>query len=218
MKLALFDLDNTLLDGDSDHLWGEYLVRLGHVDAQWYREQNDHFYREYQAGTLDVTAFLRFALKPLADNDRQILEGWRSDFLESEIMPRIGVDALKLVDEHRARGERPVIITATNRFITEPIAQLFGIDHLLATEPELLHGQYTGEVAGIPCFQEGKLQRLREWLGGNTTALEQACFYSDSRNDLPLLEAVGHPVAVNPDPTLKSIAEARDWPIMRLSA
>jgi len=218
MKLALFDLDNTLLDGDSDYLWGEFLIARGVVDGDWYRRENDRFYQRYQAGELDIRAFLRFALKPLAEHPRDLLEAWRNDFLEEQIMPRIGTEALKLVDQHRNQGETPVIITATNRFVTEPIAQLFGIDHLLATEPEVQAGQFTGEVSGTPCFQDGKLIRLKEWLGGETAGLEQACFYSDSRNDLPLLEAVGRPVAVNPDPALQAVAQSRGWPIMYLKA
>lgn len=218
MRLALFDLDNTLLDGDSDYLWGEYLVERGIVDGDWYRRENDRFYEDYKAGTLDIRAFLEFALSPLAAHPRAQLESWRSEFLEEKIMPRIGSDALRLVDRHRNRDELPLIITATNRFVTEPIAQLFGIDHLLATEPEILRGEYTGRVAGTPCFREGKLTRLRAWLEGQPARLEDACFYSDSSNDLPLLEAVAHPVAVNPDPTLAEIARERGWPVMQLSA
>ncbi|MCP1728472.1 HAD superfamily hydrolase (TIGR01490 family) [Natronospira proteinivora] len=218
MKLALFDLDNTLLDGDSDYLWGEFLIARGLVDGDWYRRENDRFYERYKTGDLDIREFLRFALQPLAEHPRDLLESWRNDFLEEQIMPRIGADALKLVDHHREQGETPLIITATNRFVTEPIAQLFGINHLLATEPEVQAGQFTGEVSGTPCFQDGKLIRLRDWLNGQTESLAEACFYSDSHNDLPLLEAVGHPVAVNPDPALAAIARERAWPVMRLSA
>jgi HAD superfamily hydrolase (TIGR01490 family) len=217
MRLALFDLDNTLLDGDSDYLWGEYLVERGIVDGDWYRSENDRFYEDYKAGELDIQAFLEFALSPLAAHPRSHLEAWRQDFLEEKIMPRIGDDALRLVDQHRNRDELPMIITATNRFVTEPIAQLFGIDHLLATDPEVRDGEYTGKVAGTPCFREGKLTRLQAWLKDQPAQLDEACFYSDSRNDLPLLEAVGHPVAVNPDPALAEIARQRGWPIMRLT-
>ncbi|MEA5445238.1 HAD family hydrolase [Gammaproteobacteria bacterium AB-CW1] len=218
MKLALFDLDNTLLDGDSDYLWGEHLVAQGVVDGDWYRSENLRYYHAYEAGQLDIREFLAFALRPLAENRRAQLEAWRSDFIESQIMPRIATEALRLVDRHRDAGETPVIVTATNRFVTEPIAQLFGIDHLLATEAEMRDGEFTGEVAGTPCFREGKLIRLQQWLGGNIGVLESAHFYSDSRNDLPLLEAVGHPVAVNPDPALAGIARERGWPMLSLRA
>ncbi len=218
MKLALFDLDNTLLDGDSDHLWGEYLIARGVVDAAWYRRENDRFLSEYRDGRLDIDEFLRFALQPLAEHPPDTLQHWRQDFIEQMIMPRIPTESLQLVDRHRNEGELPVIVTATNRFVTEPIAQLFGIDHLLATEAEMINGEFTGQVAGTPCFREGKLIRLREWLGGGSGALEAASFYSDSSNDLPLLEAVGQPVAVNPDSTLEAIARERGWPIMALRA
>lgn len=218
MRLALFDLDNTLLDGDSDYLWGEFLVERGIVDGDWYRRENDRFYEAYKAGTLDIRSFLEFALTPLAAHRRSELEAWRSEFLEQKIMPRIGSEALQLVDRHRNRDELPVIITATNRFVTEPIAQLFGIDHLLATDAEIRDGEYTGRVAGTPCFRDGKLIRLKQWLNGQSASLADACFYSDSHNDLPLLEAVGRPIAVNPDDTLADIARERGWPIMQLSA
>ncbi|MDQ2070585.1 histidinol-phosphatase [Natronospira bacteriovora] len=217
MRLALFDLDNTLLDGDSDYLWGEYLVELGVVDGEHYRRENQRYYEAYKAGELDIMDFLAFALEPLAAHPRRQLEQWRADFLERKIMDRIPTASLHLIDRHRAAGELPLIITATNRFVTEPIAQLFGVDHLLATEPEMRNGEFTGRVAGTPCFQDGKLQRLREWLDGQTASLTEAVFYSDSRNDLPLLEAVGRAVAVNPDPALAEIARDRGWPVMRLS-
>lgn len=218
MALALFDLDNTLLDGDSDYLWGEFLVEQGVVDGDWYRNENQRFYDAYKAGKLDIHEFLGFALKPLADHPRAQLEAWRADFIESRIMPRVGTDALRLVDHHREGGDLPLIITATNRFVTEPIAALFGVDHLLATEPAMERGEYTGRVAGIPCFREGKLTRLREWLGNDDGQLKTASFYSDSRNDLPLLEVVGNPVAVNPDPALAGIARDRNWPVIQLRA
>lgn len=218
MALALFDLDNTLLDGDSDYLWGEFLVERGVVDGDWYRRENQRFYEAYAAGELDIRAFLAFALKPLADHPRERLEAWRAAFIEERIMPRVGTDALRLVDHHRENGDMPVIITATNRFVTEPIASLFGIDHLLATEPAQTNGRFTGEVAGTPCFREGKLERLHDWLGGHPVRLDEATFYSDSRNDLPLLEAVGRPVAVNPDPVLADVARRREWPVLTLRA
>lgn len=218
MHLALFDLDNTLLDGDSDHLWGEFLIARGVVDAETYRRENDRFMREYREGRLDIREFLRFALHPLAQHPLEQLYAWREEFLETAIIPRIPAEALQLVDQHRARGELPVIITATNRFVTEPIAALMGVDHLLATEPESHARGFTGEVTGTPCFREGKLIRLREWLGDRPATLEEASFYSDSINDLPLLKAVGRPVAVNPDPQLQRTAHALGWPIMQLGS
>lgn len=218
MRLALFDLDNTLLDGDSDHLWGEFLISQGAVDGEGHREENDRFLREYREGRLDIDEFLRFALRPLAEHPAERLHAWRETFLETAIMPRIPTESLQLVDWHRAQGELPVIITATNRFVTEPIAALMGVDHLLATEPEMGPEGFTGNVTGTPCFREGKLIRLREWLGGDAAKLSEASFYSDSANDLPLLKAVGRPVAVNPDPELHRVARAHSWPILELRA
>ena len=218
MALALFDLDNTLLAGDSDHEWGNFLADRGLVDAEEYRRANDAFYAEYQAGTLDIFAFLRFALEPLTRYPLDRLLAWRGEFLAERIHPLVLPAARRLVEEHRAAGDTPVIITATHSFVTAPIAELFGVEALIATEPEFVEGCYTGEVAGTPCFQEGKVTRLREWLTEHGETLAHSHFYSDSRNDLPLLEQVTYPVAVDPDPTLAETARHREWPVRTLRA
>ncbi|NCU00974.1 HAD family hydrolase [Candidatus Macondimonas diazotrophica] len=214
MTLALFDLDNTLLAGDSDHLWGDYLVTLGVVDGTHYRAQNQRFYDAYRAGTLDIHEFLAFALKPLADHPRERLEAWRERFVAELIGPIVLPAAQALVDQHRRQGHRTVIITATNRFVTEPIARLFGVDALIATDPEEEAGAYTGRVAGVPCYRDGKVIRLAEWLAGAQPA--ETWFYSDSHNDLPLLGQVEHPVAIDPDPLLEEQARQRGWPVLTL--
>lgn len=217
MTLALFDLDNTLLGGDSDHAWGEFLSRHGHVDAEAYRQANDRFYAQYKAGTLDIREFSEFVFAVLARNDRATLEAWREDFLAECIEPLLLPAAVELLERHRAQGHTLVIITATNRFVTEGIAARYGVEHLIATEPEQdADGRYTGRLAGTACFQDGKITRLREWMTGNGESLDGAWFYSDSRNDLPLLEAVDNPVAVDPDPVLEDIARARGWPVVSL--
>jgi HAD superfamily hydrolase (TIGR01490 family) len=216
MPLAIFDLDNTLLRGDSDHAWGQFLVDKEVVDGQSYHRENERYYAEYQAGTLDIFAFLSFALRPLTRHDRATLEAWHREFMAERIAPMITGEARALVDSHRRRGHTLLIITATNRFVTAPIARAFGIEHLLATEPEERNGRYTGAVAGIPCFREGKVQRLRAWLADTGHTLEGSWFYSDSHNDLPLLRLVDNPVAVNPDPALRQEAGARRWPVIEL--
>lgn len=216
MALALFDLDNTLLGGDSDYLWGRFLVERGLVDGQQYQAANEYFYREYEAGTLDIQAFLAFVLKPLAEHPPQQLEHWHREFMQEKIEPIILPDALDLVDRHRQAGDITLIITATNSFVTAPIARRFGVHQLLATEPERLNGRYSGRVQGIPCFQDGKVKRLQAWMSEQGQQLEGSHFYSDSRNDLPLLELVSHPVAVDPDPVLRTEAERRGWPVISL--
>ncbi len=217
MTLALFDLDNTLLAGDSDHAWGDFLVARGHVDAEAYRLANDRFYADYCAGTLDIRAFCEFVFAVLARNDRATLEAWRDEFMAECIEPMLLPQAHELLARHRAQGHTLVIITATNRFVTELIARRYGVEHLIATEPEQDgNGRYTGRLAGTPCFQDGKIIRLREWLAGRDESLEGSWFYSDSRNDLALLEAVDHPVAVDADPTLTAVARERGWPLLSL--
>lgn len=216
MPLALFDLDNTLLAGDSDYLWGEFLVERGVVDEHYYARENERFYREYQAGTLDIHAWLAFQLKPLAEHEPDFMLDLRRQFLEEKIRPIILPAGRALIENHRRRGDTPLIITATNSFITRPIAASLGIEHLLATEPELVAGRYTGGVTGIPCFRSGKVDRLSAWLTENHTDLAGSWFYSDSQNDLPLLQLVEHPVAVNPDDTLARYAASRSWPILDL--
>jgi len=216
MTLALFDLDNTLLAGDSDHAWGEFLVHKKCVDVEAYRRHNDQFYRDYERGCLDIHSYLAFALEPLARLHPGQLEALRGEFMRDCIEPLILPKAEQLLSEHRARDHTLLIITATNRFITQPIAERLGVDNLLATEPERNTHGYTGKVAGIPCFQQGKVKRLEDWLARKPHPLEEAWFYSDSNNDLPLLEVVGHPVAVDPDSALEQSARARGWPIISL--
>lgn len=216
MSLAIFDLDNTLIAGDSDHSWGEFLVHKQLVDADYYRNQNDGFYRDYQNGTLDIDAYLRFSLAPLTEHSRERLEELQGEFIRDWIEPLLLERAQQLLDLHRERGDYLLIITATNRFITGPIAERLGVEDMLATDPECIDGRYTGKVAGTPCFREGKVTRLQEWLKVRPYALSEAYFYSDSNNDLPLLEQVGNPVAVDPDPTLKATAEKHGWPIISL--
>jgi HAD superfamily hydrolase (TIGR01490 family) len=216
LPLALFDLDNTLLAGDSDYLWGQYLVDRGVVDRDHHQRENERFYRAYHAGQLDIAAFLRFALRPLAVHSPASLYSWREDFLREKIDPVILAPARALVERHRAAGDVLLLVTATNAFVTAPIAERFGIPHLIATEPEQVDGRYTGEVAGIPAFREGKVQRLEAWLGQTGQDLVGSTFYSDSHNDIPLLERVDHPVAVDPDPQLSAYAAQRDWPVISL--
>jgi HAD superfamily hydrolase (TIGR01490 family) len=216
MALAIFDLDNTLLAGDSDYLWGRFLVEKGAVDGQCYEQENERFYQQYKAGELDIHEFLRFSLVPLRKNPLPLLKQWREEFLATKIAPLITEAACSLVEKHRQAGDILMIITATNAFVTRPIAKRFGIEHLIASEPETLNGQYTGEVAGEPSFREGKVNRLQIWLEENRQTLQGSWFYSDSHNDLPLLEQVDHPVAVDPDEALAEVAKARSWPILRL--
>jgi HAD superfamily hydrolase (TIGR01490 family) len=216
LPLALFDLDNTLLAGDSDYLWGQYLVERGVVDRDHYQQENERFYRAYHAGQLDIGAFLRFALRPLAVHPREDLYSWRADFLREKIDPVILAPARALVERHRAAGDVLLLVTATNAFVTAPIAERFGIPHLIATEPEEVDGRYTGEVAGIPAFREGKVRRLEAWLGQTGQDLVGSTFYSDSHNDIPLLERVDRPVAVDPDTQLSAYAAQRGWPVISL--
>ncbi|TFH86582.1 HAD family hydrolase [Billgrantia azerbaijanica] len=216
MSLAIFDLDNTLLSIDSDHAWGEFLLEQGAVDPVAYREANDRFLADYEAGTLDIHAFLEVALKPLAENSPEQLAAWHQQFMASKVEPHILPKGEELLARHRTRGDTLLIITATNRFITGPIAERLGVDDLIAVEPEVVDGRYTGRVSGTPSYREGKVTRIREWLADKDLTLDNAWFYSDSHNDLPLLELVEHPVAVDPDPTLREVAEARGWKIISL--
>ncbi len=216
MALAIFDLDNTLIGGDSDHLWGEFLVRHGHVDADHYRRENDRFYREYQQGVLDIFEWLAFQFQPLASHPMQTLQDWHQQFMHEEIEPIWLPQAVELVESHRQQGDTLLIITATNRFITAPIADKLNIPNLIATEPRIVEGAYSGEVEGTPSYQEGKISRLDEWLEQHDVSMVGSHFYSDSHNDLPLLEHVDYPVAVDPDDTLRNIAAERGWPILSL--
>ena len=216
MSLAIFDLDNTMLSIDSDHAWGEFLVEQGAVDPVAYREANERFLADYNAGTLDMAAFLEMALKPLAENTPEQLAAWHQQFMASKIEPHILPKAEELLARHRTKGDTLLIITATNRFITGPIAERLGVDNLIAVEPEMVDGRYTGRVDGVPSYREGKVIRLQAWLEAQDITMDGAWFYSDSHNDLPLLEKVDHPVAVDPDDTLRKVAEERNWRIMSL--
>ncbi|OOG28776.1 phosphoserine phosphatase [Thioalkalivibrio denitrificans] len=216
MTLAIFDLDNTLIAGDSDYEWGRFLTDIGVVDEASYQATNRAFYEQYKAGTLDIHEFCRFAFKPLAEHDLKTLLEWRDRFLSERIEPLILPAAEELIRGHREAGHTLLIITATNLFITEPIAARLGVDDLLATEPEFRDGRYTGELRGVPCFQDGKVRRLEAWLENNAETMKGSWFYSDSQNDIPLLERVDNPVAVDPDEVLGDHAAARDWPIISL--
>jgi len=224
MKLAIFDLDNTLLGGDSDHAWGEFLIEQGLVDAETHRARNDEFYRQYQAGSLDIADYVAFAAEPIAGLAPERLKSLHDRFMESHVRPMLLPAASRLLDSHRQSGDFRLIITATNRFITGPIAVLLGADALIATELETVDGIYTGRMHGVPCFQQGKVTRLRKWLEARnaghsdtqTLGLENSIFYSDSFNDLPLLECAAESVAVDPDERLRETARQRGWPIISL--
>lgn len=216
MTLAIFDLDNTLLGGDSDYLWGRYLAENGIVDSQSYHDTNLAFYRDYQAGQLDINAFLEFVFEPLAKNNMQDLLNWRADYLQQKIMPIILSKGLELIEQHRQQGDTLLIITATNSFLTTPIAEQLGIVNLIATDPEIRNGRYTGRVEGVPSFQHGKVIRLQHWLAEHRQDLDGSHFYSDSHNDLPLLEQVDIPIAVDPDDKLAAVAQQRGWKTLSL--
>ncbi len=217
MNLALFDLDNTLLAGDSDFEWAQFLIDRGVLDRATYEARNQLFYDQYKAGTLDIREFLDFQLKPLSRYPRPVLDAWHAEYMQERILPMIRDSARALVDKHRS--EVRVIITATNSFVTAPIARAFGIEHLIATDPEVRNGAFTGGVSGTPCFREGKVERLEAWLAERGETIKSALkstFYSDSLNDLPLLQRVGHPVAVDPDAALRAHAAAHGWPVISL--
>jgi HAD superfamily hydrolase (TIGR01490 family) len=216
MTLAIFDLDNTLLRGDSDHAWGEFLVGKGLVNSKVYRERNDYFYQQYQLGKLDVVAYQTFVLAEIKSRSPEEIFGLRAQFMAEVIEPMVLSQAEALVNHHRDQGHTLMIITATNDFITRPIATRFGIEHLIATEAELKDGLYTGNIVGTPSYQGGKIERLNDWLKTRDHSLAGAWFYSDSHNDLPLLKCVDNPVAVDPDDQLKQFATQQQWPIMSL--
>ena len=224
-QLALFDLDNTLLPCDSDYEWGQFLARVGVVDSQYYAEQNERFYQDYKEGKLDIHAFLRFALKPLSEHSRAQLKEWHDAFMNEVIHGQLRRQALDLVKRHQDAGDLCCVVTATNSFVTRPIVERFGIEHLIATEPATTGdnplANFTGEVKGIPNFREGKIKKVHDWLASQSLTLDQlprSYFYSDSMNDLPLLEKVSNPVATNPDKRLRSEAAKRNWPILELFA
>lgn len=215
----MFDLDNTLLSGDSDFEWAQFLIEQGVLDQEVYAARNQKFYDQYKAGTLNIHAFLDFQLKPLSRHPRKQLDSWHREYMSKKVLPMISRSARELVARHQCDGDLSVIITSTNSFVTAPIAKEFGIENLIATEPEQVNGEFTGKVAHIPCFREGKVARLESWLKERGLAWQsfgQSWFYSDSLNDLPLLAKVSHPVAVDPDETLKSHAEKHGWPVISL--
>ena len=219
MKLVLFDLDNTLLSGDSDYEWAQFLIEQGVLERASYEHRNQEFFDQYKSGKLDIHAFLDFQLAPLAQYPRAQLDAWHRQFMAQKILPIIGTAARGLVDRNLHAGHLCAIVTATNSFVTAPIAREFGVAHLVATEPEQIGGRFTGKVAGTPCFREGKITRVEQWLatqGKHWVDFLETWFYSDSHNDLPLLERVAHPVAVRPDPPLRKTALERGWEIIAL--
>lgn len=216
MTLAIFDLDNTLIAGDSDHLWGVFVCEQGLVDGEDFAQRNEAFYADYQRGELDIDAYLRFALAPLAGRPQDQLADWHAAFMREKIAPIMLPAAAELIASHRGRGDTLLIVTATNAFITRPIADALGIDNLLACEGEIVDGRYTGQPQGIPTYKEGKVRRLQEWLAQTGLSMDGAWFYSDSHNDLPLLERVDNPVAVDPDEILAARARSEGWPVISL--
>ena len=219
MNLALFDLDNTLLSGDSDFEWSQFLIDQGVLDRELFEAKNLAFYEQYKAGKLNIHTFLDFQLKPLSSHKRKELDRWHQDFMLKKIHPMMSAAGKKLVASHRAAGDVCVIITATNSFVTAPIAREYGVEFLIATEPEHKDGEFTGKVEGVPSFREGKITRLEAWMAQKGWAWESfidTTFYSDSLNDLPLLTLIKNPVAVDPDDTLRAHAEAHGWRIISL--
>ena len=219
MNLALFDLDNTILAGDSDYNWSRFLIQEGYLDGAIHAEKNEKFYADYKAGTLDIYAFVEFQFKPLARNPRTVLNQLLKKYVEEVIKPMITEKARALVKRHQDEGDLIIVITATNSFITRPIAELFGIENLIGTDPEEKEGEFTGKVSGLPSFKEGKVTRLEAWLKGKNLSLasfEKSYFYSDSHNDLPLMQKVTHPVAVDSDDILSEYAQSKGWPQISL--
>ena len=216
MNLAIFDLDNTLIAGDSDHAWGEFLVNKNLVDSQWYKAQNDKFYADYCAGQLNIIAYSEFVFSFLAQHDTAYLQQLHQQFMSEVIRPIMLPKAQALIAKHRAAGDELLIITATNRFITQAIGEAFGIPQLLATEPEKVDGRYTGKVSGVPCYKEGKITRYQAWLAQQNKRFDKVTFYSDSHNDLPLLSIVDVPVVVDADAKLLAHAQEKGWQILSL--
>ncbi len=216
MALAIFDLDNTLIAGDSDYLWGQFLVEKGAVDPDLFEAENERFYADYKKGTLDIMEYQRFSLAPLTQQRMATLRHWHEQFMDKYIRPILLPKARTLVDEHKAKGDTLLVITATNTFVTKPIAKLYGISNIIGTNPEMVDCKFTGKVKGTPAFQEGKVIRLQQWLKEHHETLEDSTFYSDSHNDIPLLESVDHPVAVDPDDKLRKYAEQHQWKIISL--
>lgn len=219
MNLALFDLDNTLLAGDSDFEWAQFLIGKGVLDRELHEAKNQEFYEQYRAGTLDIGAFLDFQLAPLARHSRIELDAWRQEFVDTRIRPLISPAARALVARHADAGDLLAIVTATNSYVTGQMPREFNIPHLIATIPAQENGRFTGQPRGIPSFREGKIVRVEAWLeslGLWLGSFGQSWFYSDSHNDLPLLEQVTNPVAVDADATLAQVAAQRGWPRISL--
>ena len=219
LELALFDLDNTLLSGDSDYEWAQFLIERGLLDRSEYEARNERFFSQYKEGRLDIHEFLAFQLAPLARHPREELDRWHAEFMRTRVLPIVRAKGRELVRKHRAQNHLCAIVTSTNSFITAPIARELGVEHLLATELEVRGGRFTGKPSGTPSFRMGKVTRLAEWLGGRGQTLASfgaSWFYSDSHNDLPLLERVTHPVAVDPDEVLRREALARGWQVISL--
>ena len=216
MALAIFDLDNTLIAGDSDHAWGEFLIEKSLVDQDLFKKGNDHFYQQYLEGKLDIHAYLAFVIEPLTRFSDEFLKELQDEFMEHHIHPIMLPKAAELLDGHRQKGDYLLIITATNSIVTAPIAKLLEVDDLIATDPERIDGQLTGKISGVPSYQEGKVVRLNEWLKEKKMDLEGSVFYSDSHNDIPLLEQVERAVAVDPDEMLEQYAAKKGWQVMSL--
>ena len=212
MPLAIFDLDNTLIGGDSDYLWGEFLCDEGIItDRESFQKMNDYFYHQYEIGELDIYAWAEFSFKVLSEHSFDKLNQLRKDFMETKIRPIFLEKAQNCIDNHKKNGDSVLVITASNTFVTKPVVEMYGIEHLLATEPEFVSGRFTGKVSGIPCFQSGKIDNLMPWLEKNNENLIGSYFYSDSHNDLPLLELVDNPVVINGDPILIAAANENGW-------
>ena len=216
MALALFDLDNTLIAGDSDHSWGEFLVQQNLVNSSVYKSVNDQFLKDYEAGNLDILAYLEFSLAPLIGKTPASLGSLHDKFMSEIITPLKLPKAMHLLDGHRRAGDRLIVVTSTNRFIVEPIVRSFLIGELLATDPEIINGRFTGRIQGIPTFQGGKVERVNLWLSQNNETLSGSYFYTDSINDLPLLNEVDYPIAVDPDKDLEQVAKEKRWKIISL--
>jgi HAD superfamily hydrolase (TIGR01490 family) len=218
-NLALFDLDNTLLAGDSDYSWSLFLISEGLLDEATHHDRNEQFYMDYKNGCLDIDKFLQFQLQPLAQHTKTFLDALHLKYMDKVIRPMMIDKAQALVNRHKADGDLCLIVTATNSFVTNPIAAAYGIEHLIGTNPEMVDGEFTGNVAGLPSFQEGKVTRLNDWLsarGQQLADFKTSYFYSDSHNDLPLMKLVTNPVAVDADPQLTAHAEANEWPSISL--
>jgi HAD superfamily hydrolase (TIGR01490 family) len=218
-NLALFDLDNTLLAGDSDYNWSLFLISEGLLDEKTHHDRNEQFYLDYKNGCLDIYAFLKFQLQPLSQHPKKFLDELHVKYMEKVIRPMMTQKAQDLVNQHKDAGDLCLVITATNSFVTKPIATAYGIEHLIGTDPEMIDGEFTGAVSGVPSFQEGKVTRLNAWLaerGQTLDSFKTSYFYSDSHNDLPLMKLVTNPVAVDADPTLTEYAQQNGWPQLSL--